>query len=208
MMIHRPITLAFALCVAACVSASAVAADGPGTKVKAPDKFDVLFKTSKGDFTVHVDRSWAPKGADRFYDAVKKGFYNECRFFRVVPRFVVQFGINGDPKTQKKWRESVIRDDPVEESNSLGTVTFATSGKNTRTTQLFINLKNNSRLDSLGFAPFGKVDAKGMKVVEAIHSGYGERPNQGRIQRQGNDYLKESFPKLDYIKSATIVKKK
>lgn len=200
----KPLTFTLALLAGALVHA----ADGPSADGKAPAKFDVLFKTSAGSFTVSVDRSWAPKGADRFYDAVKKGFYNDCRFFRVVPDFVVQFGINGDPDTQKKWRTSPIKDDPVKESNTTGMVTFATAGKNTRTTQLFINLKDNSRLDSAGFAPFGKVDAKGMKVVAKIYSGYGQRPNQTRIQRTGNDYLEKNFPKLDYIISAKIVKPK
>lgn len=171
---------------------------------KVPEIFTVKFETSKGDVHVKVNRSWAPKGADRFHAAVKAGFYDECRFFRVVPGFVVQFGINGDPKVQKKWRESPIKDDKVEESNVRGTITFATAGPDTRTTQLFINLKDNARLDDLGFAPFGKV-VKGMDVVDKIYSGYRERPDQGSIQSKGNTYLKESFPNLDYIKKATIL---
>jgi cyclophilin family peptidyl-prolyl cis-trans isomerase len=173
----------------------------------APDEFDVLLKTSKGDVTIHVTRKLAPKGADRFYTAVKAGFYNDCRFFRVVPKFVVQFGINGDPEVQKKWREDAIKDDPVKGSNTKGTITFATAGRDTRTTQLFINLKDNTRLDDIGFAPFGKV-TKGMKVVEKINSEYGERPDQGKIQKEGNAYLKEAYPRLDYIKTATVVTKK
>jgi len=173
----------------------------------APDEFDVLLKTSKGDITIHVTRKLAPKGADRFYTAVKAGFYNECRFFRVVPKFVVQFGINGDPEVQKKWRDDPIKDDPVKGSNTKGTITFATAGRDTRTTQLFINLKDNTRLDDIGFAPFGKV-TKGMKVVEKINSEYGERPDQGKIQKEGNAYLKEAYPRLDYIKTATVVTKK
>jgi cyclophilin family peptidyl-prolyl cis-trans isomerase len=174
---------------------------------KAPDEFDVLFKTSKGDVTIHVTRKLAPKGADRFYTAVKAGFYNDCRFFRVVPEFVVQFGINGDPEVQKKWRTNTIKDDPVKTSNKKGTITFATSGRDTRTTQLFINLKDNTRLDESGFAPFGKV-TKGMDVVEKMNSEYGERPDQGRIQKEGNAYLKKVYPRLDYIKTATVVTKK
>ena len=173
----------------------------------APDEFDVLLKTSQGDVTIHVTRKLAPKGADRFYTAVKAGFYNECRFFRVVPKFVVQFGINGDPEVQKKWREDAIKDDPVKGSNTKGTITFATAGRDTRTTQLFINLKDNTRLDRSGFAPFGKV-TKGMKVVEKINSEYGERPDQGKIQKEGNAYLKKAYPRLDYIKTATVVTKK
>jgi cyclophilin family peptidyl-prolyl cis-trans isomerase len=167
----------------------------------------VLFKTSKGDVTIHVTRKLAPKGADRFYTAVKAGFYNDCRFFRVVPDFVVQFGINGDPEVQKKWRTNTIKDDPVKGSNKKGTITFATSGPDSRTTQLFINLKDNTRLDELGFAPFGKV-SKGMDVVGKINSEYGERTDQGRIQKEGNAYLKKVFPRLDSIKTATVVTKK
>jgi len=178
--------------------------------MKAPAEFDVQFKTSAGDFTVHVTRSWAPRGADRFYTAVKAGFYDKCRFFRVVPKFVVQFGINGDPDVQKKWRTNTIKDDPVKVSNKKGYLTFATAGKDTRTTQLFINLKDNTFLDKMGFSPF----VSGMENVDEIHTGYGEGaprgagPNQGRIQMDGNKYLKENFPKLDYIKSATVVTKK
>lgn len=174
---------------------------------KAPAKFQVKFETSAGDFVVEVQRAWAPLGADRFHDAVSKKFYDGCRFFRIVPKFVVQWGINGDPKTQAKWRESTIKDDPVKESNTRGTITFATGGPNTRTTQLFINLVDNGRLDRLGFAPFGKV-VKGMKVVDGLYSGYGESPSQSRIQKNGNAYLKANFPKLDYIKKATILKAK
>ena len=173
----------------------------------APKKFKVKFETTKGDVVIEATRRWAPKGADRFHEAVKAGFYNDCAFFRVVPKFMVQFGINGDPKVQKKWRDAKIKDDPVTQSNKKGYVTFATAGPGTRTTQLFINYGNNSFLDKQGFAPFGKV-TKGMDVVEKINSEYGERPGQGKIQAQGNKYLKEEFPKLDYIKKATILKDK
>ncbi len=121
---------------------------------------------------------------------------------------MVQFGINGDPKVQAKWREAVIQDDPVTKSNTRGMVTFATSGPNSRTTQMFINFKDNSFLDNQGFSPFGKVDEAGMKIVDKINSEYREQPSQGGIQRQGNAYLKENFPRLDYIKKATIVEKK
>jgi len=175
---------------------------------QAPEKFQVKFETTKGDFVVDVTRAWAPIGADRFYTAVKNKFYNDCRFFRVVPNFMVQFGINGDPEVQQKWRQDTIKDDPVTKSNTRGMVTFATAGPNTRTTQLFINYKDNSFLDRQGFAPFGMVSAEGMKVVDKINAEYGESPSQAKIQSAGNEYLKEQFPKLDYIKKATIVEKK
>ena len=171
---------------------------------KAPEEFKVKFETSCGTFTLEVQRKYAPLGVDQFHKAIKEGFYDECRFFRVVPDFVVQFGINGDPKVQKKWRDSPIKDDPVTASNVRGSVCYATAGANTRTTQLFINLGDNSRLDKMGFAPFGKV-TEGIEVVDKITSQYGQRPNQGLIQSRGNAYLKEDFPKLDYIKKATIV---
>lgn len=171
---------------------------------KAPEEFQVKFETSCGTFTLDVRRKYAPLGVDQFHKAIKEGFYDECRFFRVVPDFVVQFGINGDPKVQKKWRDSPIKDDPVTASNVRGSVCYATAGANTRTTQLFINLGDNSRLDDMGFAPFGKV-TEGIEVVDKITSQYGQRPNQGLIQSRGNAYLKEDFPKLDYIKKATIV---
>lgn len=171
---------------------------------QAPAKYKVKFETTAGDFVVDVTREWAPIGADRFYEAVKGGFYDDCRFFRVVPGFMVQFGINGDPATQEKWREANIKDDPVRGSNKKGYVTFATAGPNTRTTQVFINFGDNAFLDKQGFAPFGIV-SEGMDKVEKIESKYGEKPNQGAIQSQGNDYLKSKFPDLDYIKKATIV---
>ena len=170
---------------------------------KAPEEFKVKFETSCGTFTLDVQRKYAPLGVDQFHKAVKEGFYDECRFFRVVPDFVVQFGINGDPKVQKKW-DNPIKDDPVKASNVRGSVCYATAGPDTRTTQLFINLGDNSSLDDMGFAPFGKV-TEGMEVVDKITSQYGQRPNQGLIESRGNEYLKEDFPKLDYIKKATIV---
>ncbi len=176
---------------------------------KAPETFQVKFETSAGDFVVDVTRAWAPNGADRFYEAVKAGFYDDCRFFRVVPGFMVQFGINGNPEVQEKWRDATIPDDPVKKSNTRGMVTFAkTSQPNSRTTQLFINYKDNSFLDNQGFAPFGKVSEEGMKAIDNISAEYREQPSQTLIQRRGNEYLKENFPKLDYIKKATIVEKK
>ncbi len=190
------------------------AADQAGSKTKlaapatltekAPNVYRAKFETTKGVFVIEVTRAWAPLGADRFYNLVKNGFYDDCRFFRVVPNFMVQFGIHGDPSVSAAWLPSVIQDDPVKKSNSRGSITFATSGPNSRTTQVFISFQDNSFLDGKGFAPFGKV-VEGMKVVDSIHSGYGETPDQGRIQMQGNAYLEKGFAKLDYIKSAIIV---
>jgi len=173
-------------------------------KETAPEKFQVKFETSKGDFIVDVTRAWAPNGADRFYNLVKNGFYNDCRFFRVVKNFMVQFGINGDPKISRAWREANIPDDKLKESNVRGYVTFATAGPNTRTTQLFISFGDNSFLDKQGFTPFGRV-SKGMNVVDSINHEFGEKPNQGQIQMEGNAYLQKTFPSLDYIKSATLI---
>lgn len=171
---------------------------------QAPATFRVLFTTSKGPFTVEVHRDWAPNGADRFYELVKDGFYDGNRFFRVVPNFVVQWGIAGDPAVQAKWRDKTIPDDPVVQSNKTGTITFAKTGSpNSRTTQLFINLKDNPGLDGQGFAPFGQV-INGLNVVESLYSGYGEMPDQNQIQTQGNAYLQSQFPMLDYIQTAKI----
>jgi peptidyl-prolyl cis-trans isomerase A (cyclophilin A) len=178
---------------------------------KAPDAYKVKMSTTKGDFVVEVHRDWAPNGADRFYNLVKLGYFTDLAFFRVVKGFMVQFGIHGDPNVSRSWRSATIDDDPSgKQSNKRGMVTFAMAGPNTRTTQIFINYGNNARLDSMGFPPFGKI-ADGMKVVDAIEGIYGEGapggsgPAQDRIQREGNAYLKASFPKLDYIKRATIV---
>jgi peptidyl-prolyl cis-trans isomerase A (cyclophilin A) len=173
---------------------------------KAPATFKANFDTSKGAFVIEVHRDWAPNGADRFYNLVKNGFYDDCRFFRVVPNFMVQFGINGDPKISAVWYSARMPDDPVKQSNKRGYVTFAMAGPNTRTTQLFINFADNTSLDKQGFSPFGQVDDAGMKVVDKIYSGSGEKPNQGAIQQQGNAYLNQEFPKLDYIKKASIGK--
>ncbi len=177
---------------------------------QAPAAYKVKFDTSKGPFVIEVHRDWAPLGADRFYNLVKNGFYNDARFFRVITGFMVQFGINADPRLAAVWREAAINDDPVAKSNTRGMITFATRGPNTRTTQVFINYGNNARLDTGGFAPFGQV-VSGMDVVDALYSGYGEGaprgagPEQSRLQSEGNAYLNKEFPKLDYIKTATIV---
>jgi peptidyl-prolyl cis-trans isomerase A (cyclophilin A) len=175
----------------------------------APATYKVKFDTSKGSFVVEVHRDWAPNGADRFYNLVKSGFYNDTRFFRVISGFMVQFGINGDPKLSQVWRDANIKDDPVKASNKRGYITFATAGPDTRTTQVFINFGNNAGLDDQGFAPFGQV-ISGMEVVDALYAVYGEGaprgdgPDQGLLQSQGNAYLKKDFPRLDYIKTATI----
>jgi len=173
-------------------------------RAEAPARFKVIFELSTGDVEIEVSRKLAPLGVDQFYQAVNDGFYNDCRFFRVVKGFVVQFGINGDPKVQANWKESPIKDDPVVFSNLKGTICFATSGPDTRTTQLFINLDDNSRLDKLGFAAFGRVN-KGMKFIEAITDQYGQQPDQNEIQQKGNAYLTEKFPEMDYIKRAYVV---
>lgn len=181
---------------------------GKGPKhatLTAPDQFRVMFECSNGAFVVECRREWAPQGVDRFYNLVVQGFFEEARFFRVVPGFVVQFGIPADPDLAGQWRRAVIQDDPVTQRNEKGTLVFATSGPNSRTTQLFVNLADNSRgLDSQGFAPFGRV-VHGMDIVERITAKHGERPDQGMIQMQGNAYLKQAFPDLDYVKRAVLV---
>jgi cyclophilin family peptidyl-prolyl cis-trans isomerase len=202
------LTSALAVGAAAAMAAQSAALKTPATlKEQAPATYSVKFDTSAGAFTVEVTRAWAPNGADRFYNLVKNGYYDECRFFRVVPGFMVQFGINGDPALNRVWQTAQIPRDPVKESNRRGYVTYAMgggpNGPDTRTTQVFINFKDNDFLNASGFAPFGKVTS-GMDVVDKIYSGDGEKPDQSQIQGRGNTYLKASFPKLDYVKTATI----
>ena len=187
------------------VKTSAGLKDPAALKAKAPAKFKAQFETTKGIFVVDVTRAWSPNGADRFYNLVKNGFFDGTKFFRVLPGFMAQFGIHGDPTISAKWQRANIADDKVLESNKRGFVTFATAGPNTRTTQLFINFGDNSRLDGDGFSPFGKV-SKGMEVVDKIFSGYGEQPSQGQISMEGNKYLETNWPKLDSIKKATLLK--
>lgn len=176
---------------------------------RAPDQYTVALDTTKGAIVIDVRREWAPNGADRFYELVNEGYFTDVAFFRVIGGFMAQVGISGDPEVNAEWRAKTIPDDPVKASNTRGTVTFATSGPNSRTTQFFINFGDNSRLDGMGFAPFGKV--KDMAPVDALYDGYGEGaprgrgPSQGLMQAQGNAYLRESFPELDYIKSAKII---
>jgi peptidyl-prolyl cis-trans isomerase A (cyclophilin A) len=179
---------------------------------KAPETFKARLDTSKGIVVIEVHRDWAPLGADRFYNLVKNGYYDEVRFFRVVPDFMVQFGINGSPGIQTIWGDANIKDDPSKQSNARGYVTFAkTSAPNSRSTQVFINFKDNVGLDGQGFSPFGEV-VSGMDVVDKLYSGYGEGapqgrgPDQTRTQTEGNAYLTKEFPKLDFIKKATIEK--
>jgi peptidyl-prolyl cis-trans isomerase A (cyclophilin A) len=202
------------LCATPAVSSAAQAAKGEGQAslknpasltARAPATYKVRFDTSAGPFVVEVHRDWAPRGADRFYNLVRNGYYDGARFFRVLPNFMVQFGINGDPSLNRIWQTAKIQDDPVKESNLRGYVTFATAGPNTRTTQVFVNYKNNSSLDRQGFAPFGQV-VEGMEVVDKINAQYREQPQQGKIQAEGNAYLNSNFPKLDYVKKATIEK--
>lgn len=201
--------VALALVVAACGGGERPAPP-PGDVAATPDSFWARFETSAGDFVIEVHRAWAPRGADRFYDLVHSGYYDNARFFRVISGFMVQFGLHGDPKVSAEWRERRIPDDPVRRTNVRGMVTFATAGPGTRTTQVFINFGSNDRLDAMGFAPFGQV-IEGMDVVDRLYAGYGEGapqgrgPNQGRIQMEGNAYLERAFPKLDYVRRATIM---
>jgi peptidyl-prolyl cis-trans isomerase A (cyclophilin A) len=177
---------------------------------QAPRDFKAKFTTTQGDFVVEVHRDWAPLGADRFYNLVKYGFYTDASFFRVISGFMVQFGISARPAVARAWEKANIKDDPVTQHNQRGTITFATAGPNTRTTQVFINFGDNSGLDGQGFAPFGQV-VEGMDVVDKLYSGYGDGapqgngPAQDRITNEGKAYLDKNFPKLDRIKSAAIV---
>jgi len=171
---------------------------------QAPATFSAAFDTSKGRFVVEVHREWAPLGADRFYNLVKSGFFNDVRFFRVIGGQLAQFGMHGDPAVQEAWRDAAIQDDPVRHGNTRGSVSFATRGPNTRTTQLFINLRDNSAYDRLGFAPFAEV-VSGMDVVDRLYPEYEERPEQPLIDEEGNAYLTREFPNLDYIQKASLV---
>src|ERR1700687_4933010 len=176
-------------------------------KDKAPAQYKVRFVTTRGDFTLDVTRSWAPLGADRFYNLVKHHFFDNASIFRVVPSFVAQFGISAYPAVTTAWKGTDIKDDPVTQTNKKGYITFATSGPNTRTTQVFINLKDNTGLDSRGFAPFGVVEGDGMKVVEMFYDQYGDTagPDQGKVEKQGKPYLDKGWPKIDTIKSAKLL---
>jgi peptidyl-prolyl cis-trans isomerase A (cyclophilin A) len=216
----RRVRLVGAALAAGWIAASVAAAVQPDPALKnpasltetAPATYRVQFDTSAGPFVVEVTREWAPHGADRFYNLVKHGFYDDCRFFRVIEGFMVQFGIHGDPAISAVWRGAMLPVDPVKQSNRRGFISYAMGASPaTRTTQVFINFADNTNLDAMGFAPFGRV-VSGMDAVSRIYAGYGEGaprgsgPDQGRIQMEGNAYLLKAFPKLDYIKTARIAK--
>jgi peptidyl-prolyl cis-trans isomerase A (cyclophilin A) len=175
----------------------------------APALYEVVFETSRGEFVVEVDREWAPRGADRFFNLVRFGFYDGAAFFRVLPGFIAQFGIPTLPVLSAVWRDQPIQDDPLRQSNVRGTLSFATRGPNTRTHQVFVNLRDNANLDFAGFTPFGRV-IRGMEVVDSLYAGYGEGPpggagpDQTRIQQEGAAYLQREFPRLDVIQRARV----
>jgi len=210
----RPLSAAAMGCLLMCSCSSApetkpAAAAKSAKPTHAPDTFRAHLDTSQGAVLLEITRAWAPYGADHFYQLLQNGYYDGDRFYRVVPRFVVQFGINGDPKVSGLWSQLRIPDDPVKQKNRKGTVTFASSGPGTRTTQVFVNMRDNLALDRQGFAPFGRV-AEGMDVLERLYGGYGDMPPRGsgpdgvEIERQGNPYLDAHFARLDYIQKATI----
>jgi cyclophilin family peptidyl-prolyl cis-trans isomerase len=211
---YFPLAIALALVTAACAGKDERADGGrardTAAATAAPDTFRARFETSAGTFVIQVHRAWAPLGADRFYHLVRSGYYDDVRFFRVISGFMAQFGIHGDPAVSATWRTQRIPDDPVNRTNVRGTVSFATAGPGTRTTQVFINYGDNSRLDAMGFSPFGQV-VEGMDVVDRLYSAYGEGaprgrgPDQGRLQAEGNAYLRRAFPNLDYVRRATVV---
>jgi peptidyl-prolyl cis-trans isomerase A (cyclophilin A) len=198
------------LILAGCGSSEPGLMDPAATGEQAPENFKVRFETTRGPFVVEVHRDWAPIGADRFYNLVKMGYFSDIALFRVIKGFVVQFGISGDPEVSARWKDAAIPDEPVRAQNRRGFLTYAMGGPNSRTTQLFISLVDNVRLDRMGFAPFGEV-VEGMTIVDSFYGGYGEGapqgqgPSQDRIYAEGNRYLRESFPKLDYIVKAEIV---
>lgn len=185
---------------AACSDRSAT----PVVVVPAPDSFRVLLETTKGDIIIEVTKAWAPKGAERFHELVSIGFFDDNAFFRVLPGFIAQFGASGDKKLNEAWDEKLIADDPVVQKNVKGTLSFAHHGADTRSHQLFINLKDNASLDTQGFAPIGRV-VDGMDVAAALHDEAGETPKYHLIATLGNSYLKRMFPKLDYIKKAMVL---
>jgi peptidyl-prolyl cis-trans isomerase A (cyclophilin A) len=215
-------SLCFSFAIGAAAQAPAAAPAGKGSldpallepgnlRATAPAEYDAKFVTTAGEFTIKVTRAWSPNGADRFYNLVSHHFFDGAAFFRVLSGFMAQFGISAYPEVSQVWQKAVIRDDPHVQSNKRGYVTFATAGPNTRTTQVFINFGNNAGLDSQGFTPFGVISEEGMKVVDKLYSGYGEGapsgrgPDQQAIQQSGRAYLEKGFPKLDTVRTATIV---
>lgn len=182
----------------------------PALPEKAPEVFRVKFDTTKGVFVAEISKAWAPQGAEHFYTLTRARYYDGVPFYRVVRNFVAQFGISFDTAAANLWSQLRIPDDPVKQKNKKGTITFAAQGAASRTTQVFINLKDNVDLDKSGFAPIGRV-VEGMEVVEQLYTSYGEMaprgngPDPKRIEREGKAYLERSFPRLDYIKRATIL---
>src|SRR5688500_18267378 len=219
---RRARALAIVMIFTPTIIAGCTSADSPGTDQRltrpdpaalsapAPDSFRVAVETSKGNFTIVARRDWAPRGVDRFYHLVQLGFYDEARFFRVLRGFMAQFGLHGDPRVNAAWDPLSIPDDPVKQTNRRGTVSYAMAGPNTRTTQLFINYNDNANLDGMGFAPIGEV-TEGMETVDSVYANYGEGapdgsgPDQTRIAAQGNAYLTQNFPRLDFIRRARVV---
>jgi peptidyl-prolyl cis-trans isomerase A (cyclophilin A) len=206
-------TIAGALAIGVAAGAQPAALLKPAALTeRTPNEYRAKFETRKGVFVIEVHRAWAPLGADRFYNLVKNGFYDDCRFFRVIDSVLAQAGIHGSPAVQAAWANAVIADDAPKESNKRGSVALASAGADSRATQFFVNLADNPRFDRAHVTPFGRVSA-GMDVLDALYSGYGEGaprgkgPEQGRIQAEGNKYLAKEFPKLDYIKKATIEKR-
>ncbi len=212
-MIRKYLLISAGLCALTCAAATAPPAKKAAPKpTPVPAEYKVKFETTKGDIIIQVHQSWAPQGADHFYQLVTKGYYDNNAFFRAMKDFVVQFGMNGDPKVTAKWNTVPVKDDPpAGHSNKIGTVTFAqTSMPNSRTTHIFINLADNDALDSMNFTPFGEV-ISGMDVVKSLYMGYGDGPpggagpDQEALAHGGNAYLQKSFPLLDYIKKATVI---
>lgn len=200
----KPLALVVGLCFVLASSACGDRSSTPVVVPPAPDSFRVVFETTKGDIIVEVTKAWAPKGAERFHELVSIGFFDDNAFFRVLPGFIAQFGASGDKKLNEAWDDRLIADDPVIQKNVKGTLTFAHHGPDTRSHQLFFNLKDNASLDTQGFAPIGRV-VDGMDVAAALHDEAGETPKYHLIATLGNPYLKRMFPKLDYIKKAMVI---
>jgi cyclophilin family peptidyl-prolyl cis-trans isomerase len=216
---RRPARIALVAIVSAVAGMAACARRSPMPRpgeraLVAPDSFRVAFETSRGRFDAIAHRAWAPIGVDRFYDLVRRRYFDDARVFRVVPGFVAQFGLSGDPRVAEAWRTRPIPDEPVRQSNRRSRIAFARGGPNTRTVQLFVNLRDNARLDTLnrrGFPPIAEV-VSGMDVVDSLYAGYGEGPPRGSgpaqdsIRAQGNEYLSRAFPRLDFIRRARVVR--